>query len=190
MWYLHSHFVWFRLPVLSIWFLLSFAWRLTIESFQHGLPYPRKRKTSTVAPAKPGDYLFYLWRVIKMQSLFCSTPTRQLRLALVEVSNGSNLGGVLWFGPVKHPQTHETHRSERRTTQSGSTALMAAPATLTPVLTTVAATDTVASATVMTAHPLNSRTTDKANALAATLTNRCMPQFSVIECSFKQRSQH
>jgi hypothetical protein len=60
MWYFHFHFAWFRLPILSIWILLSFAWRLMIESFQHGHPYPRKSKTLTVSPAKPGDYLFYL----------------------------------------------------------------------------------------------------------------------------------
>jgi hypothetical protein len=32
MWYLQSHFVWFRLSILSIEFFLSFAWRLTIGS--------------------------------------------------------------------------------------------------------------------------------------------------------------
>ncbi len=57
--YLQSHFVWFRLSNLSILFLLSFAWRLTIESFCDGHPYPSKSQTPTVSPAEPGDYPLY-----------------------------------------------------------------------------------------------------------------------------------
>ncbi len=33
-----------------------------------------------------------------MQVLLCSTPGKQLRLAMFEVSNRSNLGGSLWLG--------------------------------------------------------------------------------------------
>jgi hypothetical protein len=101
MWYLHSHFVWFRLPVLSIWFLLSFAWRLTIESFQHGHPYPRKRKTPTVSPAKPGDYLFYLktgenrrMYIVPIAWLYVA-----LMMAVAEATSpiGTVLGAVITF---------------------------------------------------------------------------------------------
>jgi hypothetical protein len=46
--------------MLSIQFLLSFAWRLTIGSFCDGHPYRRKCQTPTVSPAKPGDYLLDL----------------------------------------------------------------------------------------------------------------------------------
>jgi hypothetical protein len=49
--------VWFKLSILSIQFLLSFAWRLTIESFCDGHPYLRKRQTPAVTPAEPGVYL-------------------------------------------------------------------------------------------------------------------------------------
>ena len=60
-WYLQSHFLWFRLSILSIqFFSFRLLWRLTIGSFCDGHPYLRKRQTSTVTPAKPGDYLLDL----------------------------------------------------------------------------------------------------------------------------------
>ncbi len=72
--------------MLSIQFLLSFAWRLTIGSFCDGHPYRRKCKTSTFTPAKPGDYLLNL--VEREQSL---GKADQRMCLLITILNNSNL---------------------------------------------------------------------------------------------------
>src|SRR5450830_819025 len=116
-WYLQSHFVWFKLSNLSIQFFLSFAWRLTIESFCDGHLYLRKRQTPTVTPAKPGDYLLDLhmkplcialfaclaWTTVNAQSpATTSTVQPPSPLATIATLDVPRYMGT-WFEIAKYP---------------------------------------------------------------------------------------